>query len=204
MSRLSRTKFNYILLGIVLGLLTLPLSGFQVTAPDTTSAATSSIVSPELQGIMYESTDEVLPIVVQFQSRYESQLIREVLEKSDIPDLTIRYVFETIPTAAVYATSEAIQTLQHLNGIEFVAYDHKRVIDSQPIEIEPDQFGLDSSYVHPDETLSADSIWAEGYDGSGVTVAVIDSGADGTHSDLEDRIIGFYDLIGGNHDLDPV
>jgi subtilisin family serine protease len=58
-------------------------------------------------------------------------------------------------------------------------------------------------YVHPDEILNADDMWAQGFDGTGITVAVIDSGAQGDHPDLEGQIIGFKDFVRQRDDMDP-
>ncbi len=204
MSRLSRTSYNYILLGVVLGLLVFPISSIQLSTSSLEDTTITPTISPELQGMMLQSSDDILPIVVQFQDGFDSRVISETLEKTYIPEMTIRNIFETIPAASMYATSDAIEDILQLPGISCITFDQKRVIDAQPIEAEPAQFGLDDGYVHSDEILSANPLWTEGYDGSGVTIAIIDSGAEGNHPDLEDRIVAFYDLIGGNHDLDPV
>ena len=53
---------------------------------------------------------------------------------------------------------------------------------------------------------SQDKLSAGGYSGitgEGVTIAVIDSGVDGTHSTFGNRIIAFRDFVYGNNDLDP-
>lgn len=44
-------------------------------------------------------------------------------------------------------------------------------------------------------TVNSDDLWAEGYDGTGVTVAVVDTGIY-PHQDLGNRIIGFKDFVG--------
>ena len=46
-------------------------------------------------------------------------------------------------------------------------------------------------------------MWNEGYNGTGITIAVLDSGAWGDHPDLQNRLIGFKDLINDNDDMNP-
>ena len=60
-----------------------------------------------------------------------------------------------------------------------------------------------NEYVHFDTILGADLMWAEGFNGSGITIAVLDSGAWGEHPDLQNRIIGFKDLLNGHDDMNP-
>ena len=45
--------------------------------------------------------------------------------------------------------------------------------------------------------IGAPQVWSLGYTGKGVTVAVVDSGIDGTHPDLKGRITDFKDYVGG-------
>jgi hypothetical protein len=52
--------------------------------------------------------------------------------------------------------------------------------------------------------MDAEGLWSQGYNGSGVVVAVIDSGVDGNHPDLENRLVGFKDFINGRDDMTPV
>ncbi|OPY27038.1 MAG: Halolysin precursor [Methanocella sp. PtaU1.Bin125] len=45
--------------------------------------------------------------------------------------------------------------------------------------------------------IGAPQVWDLGYTGKGVTVAVVDSGIDGTHPDFKGRITGFKDYVAG-------
>lgn len=50
--------------------------------------------------------------------------------------------------------------------------------------------------------IGAPEAWAEGYDGKGVKVAVLDSGIDPSHPDVKDRIIGSKSFVPGQEVLD--
>ncbi|WP_327339682.1 S8 family serine peptidase [Streptomyces sp. NBC_01324] len=50
--------------------------------------------------------------------------------------------------------------------------------------------------------INAPAAWAEGYDGAGVKVAVLDTGIDPTHPDVKDRIVGSKSFVPGEEVLD--
>lgn len=50
--------------------------------------------------------------------------------------------------------------------------------------------------------IGAPEAWAEGYDGKGVKVAVLDSGIDAGHPDVKDRIVGSKSFVPGEEVLD--
>jgi len=52
-----------------------------------------------------------------------------------------------------------------------------------------------------DKQIGADKVWAEGITGSGVNVAVLDTGIDTDHPELSDSYLGGYDYV--NNDPNP-
>lgn len=54
-----------------------------------------------------------------------------------------------------------------------------------------------ASLNYSSPTINAPSAWNAGYSGQGVRVAIIDTGIDGNHPALTNRIVGWYDTING-------
>lgn len=55
--------------------------------------------------------------------------------------------------------------------------------------------------LEADKQIGADKVWAEGITGTGVKVAVLDTGIDTDHPELEDSYLGGYDYV--NNDPNP-
>ena len=103
---------------------------------------------------------------------------------------------------SAYAKRASINKLAVSGFITAVTLDTEARVTSVESQTPPIPMG-NNKYVHPDVILGAIDLWNEGYNGTGTTVAVLDSGAWADHPDLKDRIIGFEDYVNGLSDLDP-
>ncbi|MHA1588880.1 MAG: S8 family peptidase, partial [Candidatus Thorarchaeota archaeon] len=182
----------------------MPVSIVVVEAATTGSTEQTSKISPGLTEKMASSqSNELIPIVVQFPDRSEPDWMRYVIEASDIDDVVIRHVFHMIPMVSLYAASDEIATLAALRDVAFLSLDAKVSTDTDLRNQREALAANGSGYQHPNAVLGVEDLWDQGYNGSGVTVAILDSGADALHPDLQDSIIGFRDFINDQEDLDP-
>ncbi len=169
--------------------------GFGFTAGTTDNLVTPTL-SPELRTAFASvAAGDRLPVVVRFAPGTSSDEMTELLEKSGIENIEIRHAFHLISYISLYVSEAATEQISGLNTVVSVTSDHRRQIDPTAISTGYELAADGSGYTHPDVILGADTLWSQGYNGTGVTVAVLDTGLDPSHPDFAGRIAGFKDLV---------
>ncbi|NWF96241.1 MAG: S8 family serine peptidase [Candidatus Thorarchaeota archaeon] len=195
------TQRIYLLL--VVSLLVLPICVPPVSLLHSTGTTAESVISSELAALIADSSERI-PVILQFAPGTDQDTMRHAVERSGVDDIEIRHVFQIIPVVSLYADAQSVRALTTINGVVRVDRDVKRSV--APVIGSPDELLINGhpGYVHPDAILGVEAMWAQGYNGSGVTVAVVDSGAYGDHPDLSGRLVGFKDFVRKNRDdMDP-
>jgi len=109
----------------------------------------------------------------------------------------IKYDYKIIPAVAVklkvrdlLAIAGMIDTgffgRSSLSGVTFIQEDYK-------VQVNVETEGLDESAAQ----VMATNMWNLGYDGSGITIGIIDTGIDASHPDLQGKVIGWKDFVNG-------
>ncbi|MGQ9720233.1 MAG: S8 family serine peptidase [Candidatus Jordarchaeum sp.] len=97
---------------------------------------------------------------------------------SKFPDIHIKKVYDYIPAVAVESSLSNIQKIAGLPEVNKVWYDY-------PVYLEPmniKQSGIISKEVAYDPKIEA--LWSKNLNGSGIVIALLDSGIDTSHPDL--------------------
>jgi len=94
---------------------------------------------------------------------------------------------------ALEATPDAIRDLTAIPGVSRIVWDKPEKVIIDPPVISPADMPLALATVPADTgwgvlKIGAPAAWQNGYRGQGVIVAVLDSGIDWTHPDLQNRI----------------
>jgi subtilisin family serine protease len=164
-----------------------------------------TLIGPNLTvKILGSESDDIIPVVAQFpEGMTPDEMVEEIL-RSNLGSIEIRYAFQLIPMVSLYIESGDVDALAQRTLTTGLILDRNRQILTEfvPIEIfEPAESG--NEYVHFDALTGADLMWDEGFNGSGVTIAILDSGVDGDHPDLANNLIGFKDFINDQDDMNP-
>ncbi|MHA1505916.1 MAG: S8 family serine peptidase [Candidatus Asgardarchaeia archaeon] len=127
-------------------------------------------------------------------------------------DVELRYVYSFVNYVSISARVLDILRLSSQKYVDFIYYD--REVKIQPLPIDSPS---SKQYVYNDHFIydvNGKSLWDLGYNGSGTIIAVLDTGIDTSHPDLDDmddnpntsgeddlKVIAFIDLVNGRDDL---
>ncbi|MGY5871315.1 MAG: S8 family serine peptidase [Candidatus Thorarchaeota archaeon] len=174
----------------------------------TTSSSNSTHIGMSANlalAVASSQPDDTIPVVAQFPEGSSPDEMIGVIRSSGLASIVIRHAFHIIPMVSLYIRSDEVAALSENVLINGLILDVKKQIASDPEPIEEVTLAANGNgYRHFTELLGVEEMWSLGFDGSGVVVAVIDSGVDTDHPDLQNAVIGFKDLVDHIDDMDPV
>ncbi len=204
MPAIHKSHYQHFVAVVLLTLLITPIAIYSGGAEKDTEYTNARIGSDLAEALTTVDSDSRISVTVEFPDGTSTEEMVEKIQLAGLESVQIRYAFHLIPRVSLSIRSDEVQALAEISSVEEISLNQEMQLldDAVPVESYiPADNG--NEYVHFDTILGADLMWAEGFDGSGITVAVLDSGAWGEHPDLQNRIIGFKDLINGQDDMNP-
>ncbi|MFZ3148214.1 MAG: S8 family peptidase [Methanothrix sp.] len=150
--------------------------------------------------------DESATLTIRDPNDLNSNGIEDSLEKQGGKDLKVIVLhdgnlsnvassedrFHILPGSALTVSGDKLEKIARTNGVKGIYKDQKLTVLAQPGQSD----GPSSHSTSSDDSRNIDDPrMNEGYTGDGVTVALIDTGADSDHTALAGRIVAFKDFV---------
>ena len=195
-----------------------------------------NVIEPELQEVLNQESDELIKVNIILKDEMDAAQMRSLLtntnDKKERRDVVVR----ELKAFSEKSQDDLMSILKSRNGsvsdikshwlsnsincriskeMIYLVADHKDVaiigldIDKKLVWSENPQKAAASKGMTENIThVNADDVWAEGYTGEGVVVAVLDSGVNYNHVDLADHLWDGgaefpnhgYNCYDGNHE----
>jgi len=122
-------------------------------------------------------------LIVMFNPTVGIGLRKQLL--STIEGVEIIQAYEIIPAACISAPLGATESIKKLKGVEAIWLDHKVEALKNPNQIFLGN-GVSPMLSDSARLINATSLWALGINGSGIVIAVVDTGINWNHTSLDD------------------
>ena len=189
---------------VLLTLLFTPIAIYSGAVKEDTEHKNALVDSALAEALATMESDSRISVTVKFPEGTSTDEMVERISLAGIDSVQIRYAFHLIPMVSLSLRIDDVQDLSQVSYIESIKMNQERQLLDEDIPQEKYVLAENGNgYVHFDSILSANLMWTEGYNGTGTTVAVLDSGVWSGHPDLQNRLIGFKDLIDGQDDMNP-
>jgi len=161
------------------------------------------IIDDSLLTMLENDADKSIDLIITFggdnSHTKPKQILKQILG-DDFAKLDVKYDFEIIDAVLVNAPVNIVPRLAENNLVSGIWEDKKitalksadRIIDSQ----------IDSYLDESTGLIGADEVWAQGFDGTGVTIAIVDTGIDSTHPDLSGKVKAAKSFVQGEDTQD--
>jgi hypothetical protein len=155
-------------------------------------------IDDSLLSMLEHDTDESIDLIISFgdivSQKNPSQMLKQILG-DDFTTLDVKHEFEIINAVVVNAPLRIVPILAENDCVSGIWEDKKvfaQDFSAQTIYNQINAYLDDSASI-----IGADALWALGIDGTGIKIAVVDTGIDNSHPDLKGKVIAAKSFVQG-------
>ncbi|MFX1519557.1 MAG: S8 family serine peptidase [Promethearchaeota archaeon] len=162
-----------------------------------------SKIDDSLLTMLERDMDKSIDVIISFEDtvsqKNPSQILKQILG-DDFTKLDVKHEFEIIDAVVVNTPLGIVPVLAENDFISGI-WEDKKVFalnySEQTLHSQINAYLDESASI-----IGADALWALGIDGSGITIAVVDTGIDDTHPDLNGKVIAKKSFVQGEDTQD--
>ncbi len=166
-----------------------------------THSRINSKIDTDLFNMFSSNPDQTGRMIVYLNQPTISERINYLLQ-AGIPYDHIEYAFKLIPAVIINTPYKQVNSLVKLSSVTHISMEHKidflSGVDDYSVPVNYTQ-----DYLSPENITDVVNVWNEGYNGTGIKVAIVDTGIDVSHPDLSGKIIAFKDFVNTDSGTSP-
>lgn len=150
--------------------------------------------------LAYNPKIQDISVIIMFKAGYSSAVGEELLSITGIGSLHTRYVYKSFNGVSAKISRQALSELSALPYLSKVYLDREYRFETPEASLT--SRSVNALYESGLEAIGADYLQASGYLGSGIRIAILDSGISSTHPDFTGRIVASQSFVEGENITD--
>lgn len=160
-------------------------------------------IDDSLLTMLENDVDKSIDLIISFEDdglqKSPNRMLKQILG-DDYTTLDVKHEFEIIDALVVNAPLRIVPILAENNFVNGI-WEDKMVFAQDYSELSLYN-QIDSYLDESSSIIGADSLWSLGFDGSGITIAIVDTGIDDSHPDLNGKVTAAKSFVQGEDTQD--
>ncbi|MHA1835848.1 MAG: S8 family peptidase, partial [Candidatus Odinarchaeia archaeon] len=158
------------------------------------------VLDSELESFLINTQRDKIPIIIIFKEGFTSQIGYEILTIMSLKGFSIKYTYSYINGISGQIKKDSIYELASVGFIDKIYLDKEYRLE-KPVNSSIEA-SLASIYSSNHDAIATNPLYNLGYEGSGIKIAILDSGIDSSHPDFNNRIIAERSFVDGEDTSD--
>lgn len=197
--------FSMLMLFLIASTFTVPYFQFpSLTKPDAFNSSVNLKISPNLIRLLNDyNAGKRIQVIVLFKDYKDLELRSKHLNGLDIKGLEEIETFHIIPAVLYSLPINGLRKLASLQSVEKVYLNER--FQAIPPTMKTQFAAIKNNTIYNETVpkfISADRLWKQNLDGSGIRIAILDTGVSSSHPDLKEKIISEESFVLKKYNFD--